>query len=591
VEHDPEVIRAIEEYKRSQKETIENFVRRVVKRIQEGRGLIPGDTRLNTNVIQEFIINDPVFAVNEKELEAYKKQLEAHEVAVKKLSTLSPSIWCTATWAAPEKVTYFHNHLLIVGGKTVVGLELTDEGVLHDSTRIANDGISSIDHLPDTLAYLEKHKYDYEDSKPIKRAIKEKAAGETDLEATQEAYLHENNGPEDWYVPDAGGEQAELERQGQAYNDWTLQQEHQIQLLLDMLSSDLFKRIKEGTYTEEDIPSILAWDHLDFGLNGVNLWDLVVLSEREIGTAIDTAQTEINKPFGTADVSVTIGRLLDDALQQQFRNELTRPFRQEAYHVGGMGFNRNGIVLNYLLHSDLGYDVNSDEQFETIAKKLLSPLVYEKIENGTVTLTDYGYYALLTGTTAAGNFNYHRASSELLNRRYEARADVTSVSLYGDTVERFTEPRPLNKEILERESFRQDVNLFAPRNQSNARRFTDYMHRHIQYLKDNWYQLNRRAAADIREDLAQNIFEDEEIPFAKQQSGGIEGWADSETATLNAAYLSPRDAGAVALHEVAHLGMIRIANEIGGFDELYKILNGAKTQLLEKAPELLEALI
>jgi hypothetical protein len=114
------------------------------------------------------------------------------------------------------------------------------------------------------------------------------------------------------------------------------------------------------------------------------------------------------------------------------------------------------------------------------------------------------------------------------------------------------------------------------------------MHRHIQYLKDNWYQLNRRAAADIREDLAQNIFEDEEIPFAKQQSGGIEGWADSETATLNAAYLSPRDAGAVALHEVAHLGMIRIANEIGGFDELYKILNGAKTQLLEKAPELLE---
>ena len=125
---------------------------------------------------------------------------------VELLKKLSPSTWCTSREDsyAPDYVAKYDNYLLVVNDKVVVGIEVYADRPLpipdfenesqrksfaelqkiktvHEVTSINNNGIASIDHLDDTLAFLKKHNISENDEEgSIKKAKNANAKKQTD---------------------------------------------------------------------------------------------------------------------------------------------------------------------------------------------------------------------------------------------------------------------------------------------------------------------------------------------------------------------------------------------------------------------------
>jgi hypothetical protein len=83
--------------------------------------------------------------------------------------------------------------------------------------------------------------------------------------------------------------------------------------------------------------------------------------------------------------------------------------------------------------------------------------------------------------------------------------------------------------------------------------------------------------------------EEDELPFSKTEDA-IQGYYDAKNdkVVVVASNITTEEAAKVAIHEVAHRGMLRMAKELGGTKELYASLTAAESQLMEKLPELLE---
>ena len=83
---------------------------------------------------------------------------------------------------------------------------------------------------------------------------------------------------------------------------------------------------------------------------------------------------------------------------------------------------------------------------------------------------------------------------------------------------------------------------------------------------------------------------DDDLPFSKTDTNLIQGYYDAKNdKVVVVAENTPVNEGAkVAIHEVAHRGMLRMAKELGGVQELGKALFAAEDQLMKKLPELLK---
>lgn len=82
----------------------------------------------------------------------------------------------------------------------------------------------------------------------------------------------------------------------------------------------------------------------------------------------------------------------------------------------------------------------------------------------------------------------------------------------------------------------------------------------------------------------------DDLPFSQTKDAKIQGYYDPKTdKVVVVASNTPVNEGAkVAIHEVAHRGMLRMAKDLGGVDELYSALSAAKSELMKKLPELLK---
>ena len=93
---------------------------------------------------------------------------------------------------------------------------------------------------------------------------------------------------------------------------------------------------------------------------------------------------------------------------------------------------------------------------------------------------------------------------------------------------------------------------------------------------------NREAA------INENLLDD--LPFSKTSNNLIQGYYDAinDKIVVVASNTPVNEAAKVAIHEVAHRGMLRMAKDLGGLTELGKALFAAEKQLMEKLPELLK---
>jgi len=83
---------------------------------------------------------------------------------------------------------------------------------------------------------------------------------------------------------------------------------------------------------------------------------------------------------------------------------------------------------------------------------------------------------------------------------------------------------------------------------------------------------------------------DEELPFSKTNNKKIQGYYDAKNdkVVVVANNVSVNEASKVAIHEVAHRGMVRMAKELGGTEELNQVLLSAEKQLMKALPDLLK---
>lgn len=87
-----------------------------------------------------------------------------------------------------------------------------------------------------------------------------------------------------------------------------------------------------------------------------------------------------------------------------------------------------------------------------------------------------------------------------------------------------------------------------------------------------------------------NAIEAEDLPFSKTNTNKIQGYYDPKTdkVVVVANNTPVNEAAKIAIHEVAHRGMLRMAKELGGEAELFQVLLNSENELMKKLPELLK---
>jgi len=170
----------------------------------------------------------------QKNIDEYKQKLKdtkpeqwesegvgQYKANVDLLRKLSPSTWCTAGGMADHYVENYDNYLLIVNGITVAGIEATDEEndngkiQVKEVTSRGNNGVASVDHIEDIVAFFEKHDLDT-DNYSLQSAIRAKEAGKTDQQIFREEdneaaiQMHEmwdeRDAAERWAIDEHNGE-------------------------------------------------------------------------------------------------------------------------------------------------------------------------------------------------------------------------------------------------------------------------------------------------------------------------------------------------------------------------------------------------
>jgi hypothetical protein len=87
-----------------------------------------------------------------------------------------------------------------------------------------------------------------------------------------------------------------------------------------------------------------------------------------------------------------------------------------------------------------------------------------------------------------------------------------------------------------------------------------------------------------------NVVFPDDLPFSKTNQNLIQGYYDAKTdkVVVVGSNTPVNEVSKVAIHEVAHRGMLRMAKELGGQKELFQVLSNSKEQLIKKLPELLK---
>lgn len=465
----------------------------------------------------------------EDNLEELKKNVEL-------IRKLSPSTWCTATYMAEEYVNNYDNYLLIVNGVTVVGVEVypqeekykldlepitkekydeavetsyrnsnnvigefTEDGEIYyvdindkirykrdnsgyykESTSVDlknvpkrkvnevtsrnNNGVASIDHLDDTIAFFEKHNLDLNNSS-LNRAISKKEKGLNDSITFNDFIpLNENDFPR---MMDDAPEGVDIEITYEEYLQLLeLQRDQQERIGIDRFN---------GEY-EFDPPEFYDEDYLEAQRlyeDEYREYEILINTKRNEAVNVNTVEEAINfiDTFNFIDI--------------------------DAF-VTVIGLNRN------LLDN------------EQVANKIVETNAYgiEYIDNR------LPFYKELAHKALTINANVYDKLS------YETQLEQRNIDL--------------------------------------IRRYND--------INEN----SREEANDL--------------PFSKNNTKLIQGYYNPKTdeVVVVANNISTNEASKIAIHEVAHRGIIRMAKELGGARELNKILFNAEKQLMKKLPELLK---
>lgn len=110
----------------------------------------------------------------------------------------------------------------------------------------------------------------------------------------------------------------------------------------------------------------------------------------------------------------------------------------------------------------------------------------------------------------------------------------------------------------------------------------------------NYLSLESQQIPEIKKIYEESLELDadlgDDLPFSKTNTNQIQGYYDAKNdkVVVIASNTPINEAAKVAIHEVAHRGMVRMAKDLGGTKELNQILLNSEYELMKKLPELLK---
>ena len=505
----------------------------------------------NSKYTKRFFNIEQIFAYAKETDEIYQIIKEENEIDkednseelkknVELIRKLSPSTWCTATYMAEEYVKNYDNYLLIVNGATVVGIEVYPQ---EEKYKLDLESIT-------------KEKYD---------------------EAIKTSYKNSNNVI------------GEFTEDGEIYyvdvNDKIRYKRDNSGYYKESASIDLknISKRKVNEVTSRNNNGVASIDHLDDtiaffekhnldlnnsslnraiskkeeGLNdSITFNDFIPLNENDFPRMMD------NAPEGV-DIEITYEeylQLLEFEREQNERDAIDR--HNGEYEFDPPDYNIDNYDDDYLEMQRLNEDLMREYEI-LINNKRNEAVNVNTVEEAINFIDSFNFIDRDAFVTVIG------LNRNLLNNEQVANK-IVETNAYG--IEYIDDRLPFYKELAHKAlTINGDVYDKLSYETQLEQRNIDLIRRY------NDINENSRAEAN-------------DLPFSKTNINQIQGYYNPKTdKVVVVAKNTPIDeASKVAIHEVAHRGIIRMAKELGGARELNKILFNAEKQLMKKLPELLE---
>ena len=498
----------------------------------------------NNSSKEEFDIwyNEEDIDIWEKELAKLRQQYETDSIAskdetlskyitnVELLRKLSPSTWCTATASAFGFVRDYDNYLLIVNGVTVAGIEAIpiedQERELANKTKELKDSIKT---FKERIKFLEK------ELKPSNLVNFSK---------------HTWAGIITYNITDAS------KFTGYEYSFKNLN------IIEKSFKGDLqaaeehYK--KQITKVSESLKDYIAINKEEISMLENTILDFETEIKREISN-FNSQKIQVNEVTSRANNGIASIDYIDDILAFFEKHNLDTNNESLQYAIGAKSEGKTDADM-------YGYD-----------EAELDEIYYNFIEEQESRLKELQEDATKVNTIQdAITF-----ISELPREFYSVIADIKPEIKNNEEVSNFIVKVDSNNiSIIDRE----------------LPFYKELAHKAVMDNAQNYGHISMEARQDPRNIALHEIYLEsrklmleDDLPFSKTNQNLIQGYYDVNTdkVVVVASNISVEEAPRIAIHEVAHRGIVRMAKDLGGIEELSQILFAAENQLMEKLPILL----
>jgi hypothetical protein len=504
-------------------------------------------------------------------IEKFKKELEDVEpenwknnsqfkVNVELLRKLSPSTWCTASGMASHYVENYDNYLLIVDGVTVAGIE-------------AYPGVDNSEKIQD----LENKIKDLENNESYTIVDRNRIKGQpSTFTTTIKPFMGVK------YQLSANSREEILNKEENTIK--RINEDLQTELkylkikIQNLLEESELRKVKEVTSRANNGTSSI--DHYD---------DILAFFEKH---NLDTNNDSLNrakkaKEAGKVDADEKVFDIYGydwdpaDFYPDDDRDDIEGEYRREREEN------------ERLFEEDLERRSTAVENLNTVEEVLQNPDYLEFFELLKPELRNNEEIARIGVESSPYNITHIDENlpfyNELVTMAVTKTPDVFSYLPHNIKEERIDLKKIYEDNIIKRDKETEEKLL-----KKQAEQEATALERSVKYnqtiLEKYKVENPTFTLAQILNKMDYDGFDLDELPFSKTNTNQIQGYYDAKAdkVVVVASNTPIEEASKVGIHEVAHRGMIRMAKELGGVQELGKVLFSAEKQLMEKLPELLK---
>ena len=442
------------------------------------------------------------------------------------LRKLSPSTWCTASSMTEHYVANYDNYLLIVNGVTVAGIEV------YPLKKVIEPSVKEVDILNDgTISYIATNKNGtvrtFETKDEAENFIEDDEIKQInqDIETYRTGVISKDTKSKNWII---------------TYSDpkWFINYaftEEEAERLKERKIKELEEKLK--LYKKRQVKEVTS--RANNGTASINHLDDTIAFFEKHNLDLD------NRTIKNAIRAREQGKNDSDFLKEEEAD------REERRNIDRL----NGEFEYEPEYMEREYD---DDYYDYLEEQEEYEQARMQVQYGITTVEE----ALANMPLVSRMFNHLR---EELRGNQDIATQAVLANSHNITHVPNTAP------------FYMDLAVVAVR--ANPYVFT--------YLSDEAKLIPGLREMYDEYEATNNL---DDLPFSKTNNNLIQGYYDpkNDKVVVVASNTPVDEASKIAIHEVAHRGMLRMAKDLGGVEQLNQALLNAEKELMRKVPELLK---